>query len=405
MFSPTQPANADRSSERRADTSTRATPYETVALVLQGGGALGSYQAGVYEGLHQANLLPDWIAGISIGALNTAVIAGNPPERRVQRLREFWETICRPAMSWPHADAMKAWMETISPKAREVFNGLTAWRAIMEGQQDFFSPRGLAPWLGLKQDVTQVSFYDTAWLKSTLARFVDFDLINHGPVRVSVGAVNVQTGNFEYFDNTKGATRGRLRAEHFMASAALPPGFPAIEIDGEFYWDGGIVSNTPLSYVLETAPRRDTLTFQVDLWSARGKVPDNIYEVQERQKDIQYSSKTRALTHTMAKEQHYRRLLRELLQAIPPEQHATNEWVREARELACAHRYNVIHLIYQDKEWEGLYKDYEFSPRTMNEHWSTGLQDIEDTLQHKSWLELPPEGREFITHDHLRSRP
>lgn len=398
---PSQPVNLDRAS---AAPTQRATPYETVALVLQGGGALGSYQAGVYEGLHKANLLPDWIAGISIGALNTAVIAGNPPETRIERLREFWETICRPALVWPAAEWLQSSLEAVSPNSRKIFNGFTAWRAVMEGQQDFFSPRGLTPWLGLKQPMEELSFYDTGWLKSTLSHFVDFDRINEGPVRVSVGAVNVRTGNFEYFDNTMGATKGKLRAEHFMASAALPPGFPAVEVDGEFYWDGGLVSNTPLSHVLETFPRHDTLSFQVDLWSARGKLPDNIYEVQERLKDIQYSSKTRALTDAMAKEQHYRRLLREILDTIPADQHEHNPWYAEAKKLACAHRYNVIHLIYQDKEWEGMSKDYEFSPRTMHEHWATGLQDIEDTLQNKSWLELPPEGKEFVTHDHLRTR-
>lgn len=173
-------------------------------------------------------------------------------------------------------------------------------------------------------------------------------------------------------------------------------------MDGEFYWDGGLVSNTPLGHVLGATPRRDTLTFQVDLWSAKGKLPETIYDVQERQKDIQYSSKTRALTHFMAREQHYRRLLRELLQYVPQDMQGANTWCREARELACAHRYNVIHLIYQDKEWEGLYKDYEFGPRTMREHWSTGLEDIQCTLQNKSWLALPPDDKEFVTHDHWR---
>lgn len=399
-----EPTNPDRSPTQGVSPhSARNTPYETVALVLQGGGALGSYQAGVYEGLHDANILPDWMAGISIGALNTAVIAGNPPEIRVQRLREFWETICRPAVAWPQADLIQATLEFLSPSSRKVFSGFTAWRAIIEGQQAFFLPRGLTPWLGVKQEVEALSTYDTAWLKSTLESFVDFDLINHGPVRVSVGAVNVRTGNFTYFDNTHGPGKGKLRVEHFMASAALPPAFPAIEVNGEYYWDGGLVSNTPLGHVLGASPRRDTLTFQVDLWSALGKLPESIYDVQERQKDIQYSSKTRALTDTMAKEQHYRRLLRELLEHVPQDRHDVDKWCKEAKELACAHRYNVIHLIYQDKEWEGLCKDYEFSPQTMHDHWSTGLMDIQDTLQHESWLALPPDGKEFVTHDHLRT--
>lgn len=370
--------------------------------MLQGGGALGSYQAGVYEGLEHAGILPDWVAGISIGALNTAVIAGNPPGERVAQLKAFWETICRPALAWPQAETFRAMVEQISPSSRQIFNGFTAWRAIAEGQQDFFSPRGLSPWLGAKEPINELSFYDTSMLKHTLERFVDFERINQGPVRVSVGAVNVRTGNLEYFDNTTGACKGALRAEHFMASAALPPGFPAIEIGGEYYWDGGLVSNTPLSQVLEATPRRDTLTFQVDLWSAKGQLPNNIYDVQERIKDIQYSSKTRTLTDVMAREQHYRRMLRELIDHLPHDIRHGSQWGCEANELACQHRYAVIHLIYQNKEWEGLYKDYEFSPDTMHGHWSAGLLDIEDTLKNESWLALPPDGKEFVTHDHLR---
>ena len=385
------------------ETTERTLPFRTVALVLQGGGALGSYQAGVYEGLAAAGITPNWIAGISIGALNTALIAGNPPQTRVQRLREFWETICRPAFAFPPADLMESWIENAGPDARKAFSAMEAWRAIVEGQRAFFIPRGVAPWWGGKQGVTQASFYDTSQLKSTLENLVDFDRINHGEMRVSIGAVNVRTGNFEYFDNHNGRAHKPLRAEHFMASAALPPGFPAVEIDGEFYWDGGLVSNTPLSHVLAATPRRDTIAFQVDLWSARGPLPDNVYEVQDRQKDIQYSSRTRAVTQTMAQEQRYRHLLRELLELVPEDLRRDDPWCRKAQELACSRQYSVIHLIYQDKEWEGLSKDYEFSPQSMREHWASGLLDIQRSLSHESWLELPPEGHEFVTHDHHRA--
>ena len=378
-------------------------PYETVALVLQGGGALGSYQAGVYQGLAEAGINPNWVAGISIGALNTALIAGNPPGLRVQRLREFWETICRPAVAMPAADLFQDWVTQIAPQSRKLFSGFEAWRAIVEGQRAFFTPRGVLPWLGGKQGVTESSFYDTVHLKSTLERLVDFDRINAAEMRVSVGAVNVRTGNFEYFDNTSGPAKGRMRPEHFMASGALPPAFPAVEIDGEFYWDGGVVSNTPLSHVLAATPRRNTLCFQVDLWSALGRLPENVYDVQERLKDIQYSSRTRAVTTTMAKEQHFRRILREVLEHVPPKVRETDPWCRHATELACSRQYSVIHLIYQDKEWEGQAKDYEFSPRTMHEHWNSGLQDIGRTLTHSDWMNLPPEGKEFVTHDQHRA--
>jgi len=378
-------------------------PFETVALVLQGGGALGSYQAGVYEGLAAAGIEPNWVAGISIGALNTAVIAGNPPETRVRRLREFWETICRPAFPFPPAEVMQSFVEHSGASARKVFSAFEAWRAIVEGQRDFFVPRGIAPWLGGKQGVVQSSFYDTSQLKSTLERFVDFDRINEGTMRVSVGTVNVRTGNFQYFDNTSGPARKALKAEHIMASSALPPGFPAVEIDGEFYWDGGLVSNTPLSHVLAATPRRNTLSFQVDVWSARGRLPDNVYDVQERQKDIQYSSRTRAVTDFMGDAQRFRRMVREVLEHVPPKVRDADPWCRRAQEFACERQYSVIHLIYQDKEWESLSKDYEFSPQSMQEHWSSGLLDIQRTLANESWLQLPPEGKEFVTHDHHRS--
>ena len=374
-------------------------PFETVALVLQGGGALGSYQAGVYEGLASAGIEPNWVAGISIGALNTAVIAGNAPEMRVQRLHEFWETICRPAVYWPQLEWMQKLVEHSGSETRRILSAFAAWRAIAQGQHDFFVPRGLSPWLGGNQGVLDSSFYDTRELKSTLERFVDFDRINFGDMRVSVAAVNIRTGNFEYFDNTCPPTVKGLKPEHFMASAALPPGFPAVEIEGEYYWDGGLVSNTPLHHVLSASPRRDTITFQVDLWSARGLIPVNVYEVQERQKDIQFSSRTRAVTDFMATTQHHRRLLREILKHVPPELRATEKWCKEAQEMASEGQYTVIQLIYQDKEWEGLAKDYEFSPETMHDHWLTGLLDIKRTLSHKAWLQLPPHGKEFVSYD------
>jgi NTE family protein len=298
---------------------------------------------------------------------------------------------------------MQRFVERSNASMRKAFGAFEAWRAVVEGQRDFFVPRGIVPWLGGKQGVAQASFYDTTQLKSTLERFVDFDRINHGPMRVSVGAVNVRNGNFAYFDNTQGAAHKAMRAEHFMASAALPPGFPAVEIDGQFYWDGGLVSNTPLMQVLQATPRRNTLVFQVDLWSARGPLPENVYDVQERQKDIQYSSRTRAVTDFMADAQHMRRMLREVLEQVPEKLRASDPWCRKAEHYACARQYAVIHLIYQDKEWEGLAKDYEFSPESMAEHWASGLDDIERTLAHPAWLELPADGKEFVTHDRHRA--
>ena len=232
-----------------------------MALVLQGGGALGSYQAGVYEALSTSQYLPDWVAGISIGAINAAIIAGNAPEQRVERLQAFWEGITAPhAFFWqggPETGLLPAgWGGALADRRR-----LSSLAALLFGQPGFFAPRPPTDWIF---GAPPTSFYDTSALKSTLERLVDFDRINAREIRFSVGAVNVRTGNFAYFDNATIT----IRPEHVMASGALPPGFPAVEIDGEYYWDGGLVSNTPLKYVLEYIPRRSRLTFQVDLFPA-----------------------------------------------------------------------------------------------------------------------------------------
>jgi len=374
-------------------------PFSHVALVLQGGGALGAYQGGVYQGLDEAGIHCDWIAGVSIGALNAAVIAGNPPGQRVARLREFWETICLPAYMLPTTMAAEAVVERLGGPARKTFNAFNAWRAVAEGQRGFFVPRGPAAWWADAGDPSQASFYDTAPLKSTLEHLVDFDRINAAETRVSVMAVNVQTGNLEIFDNREGPAKGRLRPEHFMASGALPPGFPPVAIGGQYYWDGGLVTNTPLSLVLSDKPRRNTLAFQVDLWSARGPLPTNVYDAQERAKDIQYSSRTRLITDAIAAEQHHRRLVRDLLERVPAERRKDDALCRLAAEASTDHRFSVIHLIYQDKEWDGVSKDYEFGPLTMRDHWTSGLDDVKQSLAHPSWLQLPPEDRPFVTHD------
>ncbi|MEM5276239.1 patatin-like phospholipase family protein [Cupriavidus taiwanensis] len=371
--------------------------YAVRALVLQGGGALGAYQAGVYQGLADGGICPNWVAGISIGALNAAIIAGNPPQRRVEQLRAFWEHICAqpwlPSLSYTwFADEAASWPEPM----RIWFDGLHAARAMLEGQRGFFQPRSWPALMSRYSDPTHASFYDTKPLKATLERFADFDLINHRPdlMRVSVGAVNVRTGNFAYFDNT----RDKLCAEHFMASGALPPGFPAVEIDGEYYWDGGLVSNTPLAEVLTAQPRRDALIFQVDLWSARGKLPHDLVDVAERQKDIQYSSRTRAITDYMREQQNLRRMLNEVMALVPPSKR-DNAWYRRAAEQSCDARRNVIQLIYRDKSFENLAKDYQFGPLTMHEHWTSGLEDIRQTLRHPQWLAMPSREQPFVTHD------
>ena len=383
-----------RKQARSAPGHIEVPPYDVVALVLQGGGALGAYQAGVYEGLHEAGIQPTWLAGISIGALNTAIIAGSPEAQRVDRLREFWETICAAPVEWPASEGLSEALP-FAFDMRSVHNAAAAMRALFQGQPGFFRPRFPPPYLSPFAGDGATSFYDTSPLRDTLLRLVDFDRLNSGDIRVSVGAVNVRSGNFVYFDTAE----RKLGPEHFMASGALPPGFPAIEIDGEFYWDGGVVSNTPLSYVLSTEPRRDTLTFQVDLWSAKGRLPDDLMEVSSRQKDIQYSSRTRAITTYMMQMQKMRRALQRVMDRLPEEAKQDPE-MQEIADLACERAYNIIQLIYQTKTYEGHSKDYEFGLDAMREHWQSGLDDIRRTLADPHRLDRPSAAEDgVVSHD------
>ncbi|MFU1930243.1 DUF3734 domain-containing protein [Bordetella hinzii] len=372
--------------------------YDTVALVLQGGGALGAYQAGVYEGLHEAGIRPNWISGISIGSINAAIIAGSPEDERVERLRGFWEAICRPTgfASLPWGDVWGPMFQGLpfgfgSP---EVNGHLAALNAVWQGQPGFFTPRYPSPYLLRNAGQASTSFYDTAPLAETLRRFVDFDLLNKSGVRTSFGAVNVRSGNFNYFDSRDRA----LRLEHVMASGALPPGFPAIEVDGQYYWDGGMVSNTPLAKVLSDSPLRDTLAFQVDLWPARGPLPTTMDEVAERQKDIQYSSRTRTVTDNFARVLRLRRGLQRLLERLPEDERNSPE-LADIRAEACTPAVNIVNLIYEAKHYERHSKDYEFSTEAMREHWRSGLSDIRRTLEQPGVLDRPPPEASFVAHD------
>jgi NTE family protein len=345
---------------------------KTVGLVLQGGGALGSYQAGVYEALSTSEYLPDWVAGISIGAINAGIIAGNAPGKRVERLRAFWEGITAPSSPWPLLPGMLAG----DPHRASSLN------ALMFGQPGFFAPHPAMNWL---LGPAPTSIYDTGALKTTLEQLVDFDRINAREIRFSVGAVNVRTGNFAYFDNAELA----IRPEHVMASGALPPGFPAVEIDGEHYWDGGLVSNTPLRYVLEYVPRRSRLTFQVDLFQARGLLPANLEEVNERDKDIRYSSRTRAATDTLRTMHDVRHNINNLWDRLPEGLRETPE-ARFLYKFGCVTTMDIVELIYRPTQPQGFSKDYEFSRSTMEERWAQGLSDARTTLLASPWLATMP---------------
>jgi NTE family protein len=347
-------------------TSDRRLPFECVALLLQGGGALGAYQGGVYEALAEADIHPDWIAGISIGAINAAIIAGNPPNSRVDRLREFWMQVTSSA-PW-HSSGNPFIDLAGSDDTRNLLNQMSANLAAAFGAAGFFSARPLMPWLQPGGTLASTSFYDTKQLKDTLERLVDFDRLNAGMTRFSAGAVNVRTGNFVYFDTTT----HKIAPEHVMASGALPPGFPAVEIDGEHYWDGGLVSNTPLQWVIESDPRRkDTLAFQVDLWSAQGALPGNMAEVTTRQKEVQFSSRTRASTGQFKSVHRVQRALAALLRRLPADLEE-NDDLKILKSVASDKVHNIIHLIYRARNYEGHSKDYEFSRLSMQDHWRAG---------------------------------
>jgi NTE family protein len=370
----------------------RRLPFEVVALVLQGGGALGAYQAGVYEALSEAGIHPNWISGVSIGAINAAIIAGNPPDTRIDRLRDFWTQVTADG-PWPGAgDACFSFAKGVT--MRQLINQMSANFATVGGARGFFSARPIPPWFQPPGTIQATSFYDTNDLKHTLERLVDFDRINSGETRFSVGAVNVVTGNFVYFDTTTHT----IQPDHIMASGALPPGFPAIEIDGEQYWDGALVSNTPLQWVVDAEPRRDTLAFQVDLWSARGEFPRDTFEVTTREKEIRYSSRTRAKTDQFKYEQKLRHTLGGLLEKLPEDLKNSAE-ARLLNSVAERKVYNIIHLIYRAKNYEGHSKDYEFSRLSMQEHWRAGYNDARRTMRHREVLERPKNHEGVYTFD------
>ncbi len=374
MTTPSKPHSKTRGIERR---------HDLIALVLQGGGALGAYQAGVYEELSGTDYQPDWIAGVSIGAINAALIAGNPPAARVERLSEFWHTVSSGMGLHTDKAADPLWSTAPAgvPHPRRTFNQFSALWSAMLGIPGFYQPR--VPPAPFQREGTPgaLGMYDTAPLRATLERLIDFDLINSKKVRLSVGAVNVTSGNSEYFDNTDRL----IGPDHIMASAALPPAFPPVVIDGQAYWDGGIVSNTPLQYVLDTRGKRSLLALQVDLFNARGALPVNLADVQQRQKDIIYSSRTRYNSNMATEVANARKALRDLLLKLPAklQRDVSVQTLIEAARTAPA---DIVHLIYRQASYELESKDYEFSRLSVLEHWQAGRCDVRDTIEHPEWL-------------------
>lgn len=361
------------------------SPPEQCVLVLQGGGALGAYQAGVYEALAERGVAPDWVAGVSIGAINAALIAGNPPERRIERLRAFWDQVSSglllPAPPAGCGDELRGW-----------FNASSAALVASFGVPGFFSPRlPPAPWQPAGT-AAALSWYDTSPLKSTLERLVDFDRINdahcRGKVRLSVGAVDVERGNSVYFDSADPTCTHPIGAEHVMASGALPPGFAPVPVDGRWYWDGGVVSNTPLQYVIDQPTAQDMLVFQVDLFSARGALPRTLDEVTERAKDIQYASRTRLNTDLIAAQQRLAEAAQRLADKLPAG-FADDPDLQALLNAGNCNAVTVMHLIHRSKGHAGQSKDYEFSRQTMGEHWAAGRADVEASFADPRWKSRP----------------
>ncbi|HEX9463668.1 MAG TPA: patatin-like phospholipase family protein [Alphaproteobacteria bacterium] len=338
-------------------------------LVFQGGGALGAYQAGVYEALHEAGIEPDWVIGTSIGAINASLIAGNKAENRVSRLKEFWDRVADKA-PW---HGWSAWAQAA--------HSLSYWKALSQGIPGFFEPNLLAflgPHIHLGAD--RAGYYSTAPLKRTLLELVDFPLINRCIPRLTVGAAHVRTGRMQYFD----AREGEIGVKHIMASGALPPAFPAVRIDGELYWDGGILSNTPTEVVFDEIPRRNSLIFAVHMWNPVGPEPETIWDVLHRQKEIQYSSRVMKDIARQTQIHQLRHVIRQLVEYIPPELR-DSQAVRQLAEYGCFTRMHVVRLLAPRLDNEGHTKDVDFTPAGIRKRWEAGYADTRKAIEAAPW--------------------
>jgi NTE family protein len=354
-----------------------------IVLVLQGGGALGAYQVGAYQALHDTGVEPDWVIGTSIGAINAGLIAGNAPENRIERLQEFWSRM----QHSPWIELMGAW-PLVGPFA-------TNLATIAHGIPAFFSPNPAA-FLGLQVPLGAESagYYDTSPLARTLSELVDFERINERETRLTVGAANVRTGEMRYFDSRD----MDLNVRHVMASGALPPAFPAVRIEDDLYWDGGILSNTPVEAVFDDNPRKDSIIFAVHIWNPQGPEPDTIWQIMSRQKDIQYAS--RAVSHIARQKQIHRlrHVIAELMRRLPEGEQKTRA-VRDLAGYGCLTRMHVVRLLAPPLDGEDHTKDIDFSPSGIRKRWEAGYADTKRVLEAAPWSgEFDPvEG--FILHE------
>lgn len=358
-----------------------------IVLVLQGGGALGAYQAGVYHALHEHKLAPDWIVGTSIGAINGAILAGNRYEDRLTRIKAFWDRV---------AQNNGINMAHLSDQQRRHNVGLSTFDALLRGIPGFFRPRPLNPFaLGLPVAPEQASFYDTAELTATLKELVDFDYLN-GPegMRLTANALRVKCGSLVSFDSKD----GQICADHIRASGALPPGFPPVRIDGDLYWDGGLYSNTPLETVLDDRSGADTLCFMVDLWASEGPEPTTLEEVQTRQKDVTFASRSRRHLADYVNTRRMQQKLRDLYTALP-DQEKSAQAARELDAMGCGSTLHVVRLPYAGHDWHMPMKDINFSKGSIEWRWDQGYRDATRAIKAAGWLAAVTEDTPLVLHE------
>jgi NTE family protein len=353
----------------RNDPATRrsALPGQVV-LVLQGGGALGAYQAGVYEALHEAGVEPDWVIGTSIGAINASLICGNAPEQRLARLQDFWSRVEQ------HAGDGLVGLTGLA----NVSANLTT---ITQGIPSFFVPNPLA-WLGahVPLGIEGAAYYTTSPLRDTLSELVDLEFLNTCQTRLTVGAVNVASGEIRYFDSREEP----VSLDHVLASGALPPAFPAVRIDGQAYWDGGIYSNTPIEAVLDDNPRRDSVIFAVQIWDPTGPEPASVWQVMGRMKDIQYASRSRSHLARQKQIHHLRHVIRELAKKLPEDLRGSAE-VQELASWGCGTTIHVAWLMAPKLDGEDYTKDIDFTAAGIRARWQAGHDDTKRMLDRAPW--------------------
>lgn len=348
--------------------------YERIACVFQGGGALGAYQVGAFKAIHERGYNPNFLAGVSIGAINSAIIAGNPREQQVNKLMEFWETI-----------VPKLWFDGLVnfqdvEYIHHMYNQMGAWHSVFHGLEGFFTPRLFPPHALSKDTPDYLSYYDTTPLQTTLENLIDFDRINNKKVTLCLGAVNITSGEMEFFNNQK----MEITPAHVMASGALPPGFPAIKIGEDYFWDGGIYANTPLVTVLDALPEQDTLCFVVDCFSLKGHLPQTMDQLEERQKDIRYASHSRRLTNVYTSRQNLQAAIEYLGQKLPESVKQDPE-VQKILNLGHSKRFSVVHIIYSGSPYSHSFKDYNFSRAAIDFRLRTGYHNAIDVLNHPEW--------------------